>query len=378
MKEHTIYAEHLEGDVLNQFYSALSQPYSVKGALMPDAHLGYSLPIGGVVATEDMILPSWVGYDIGCGMCAYQTDVSKSDIEPFKNDIFQSIYREIPTGAGINKKAEKWDYSHLEMTSVLESIFEKYNGLKALSSLGSGNHFIEIGYDEDETVWIIIHSGSRKIGWELAHYYMKLASNSRRTKDGHFAFHVYSSEGKDYVNDMNFCLDFALENRKRMIEKVYKEIIYYVKKENKKGVTINYKKIKDKQFINRNHNHAELNEKEKIWIHRKGATHAEEGMYGVIPGNMKDGSFIVRGKGNPKSLYSSSHGAGRVLSRKDAKVQLNLDDFVKSMDGVTAKVNHSTLDESPSAYKNIFEVMDLQKDLVEVIHHVKPIINIKA
>ena len=129
-------------------------------------------------------------------------------------------------------------------------------------------------------------------------------------------------------------------------------------------------------LINRNHNHAE--EKDGLWIHRKGATHAEDGMMGVIPGNMRDGSFIVRGKGNPDSLYSSSHGAGRVIGRKQAKRELDLEDFKLTMKGVTAMVGEDTLDESPMAYKDIFEVMRLQADLVDMIHHITPIVNVKG
>jgi tRNA-splicing ligase RtcB len=130
------------------------------------------------------------------------------------------------------------------------------------------------------------------------------------------------------------------------------------------------------ELINRNHNHAE--EKDGLWIHRKGATHAELGMLGVIPGNMQDGSFIVQGKGNPESLCSSSHGAGRIKSRKQAKKDISMADFEKQMEGITARVNESVLDEAPGAYKNIHEVMALQKDLVDILHHVKPIINIKG
>jgi tRNA-splicing ligase RtcB len=129
-------------------------------------------------------------------------------------------------------------------------------------------------------------------------------------------------------------------------------------------------------LINRNHNHAV--QKDGLWIHRKGATHAEEGMMGVIPGNMRDGAFIVRGKGNPNSLWSSSHGAGRVMGRKQAEREVNLDQFRESMVGITAKVEQGTIDESPFAYKDIFSVMDMQKDLVEVEHHIRPIINVKG
>jgi tRNA-splicing ligase RtcB (3'-phosphate/5'-hydroxy nucleic acid ligase) len=363
MKHIKIYAEHVEPEAMRQFESAMEQPFSVQGALMPDAHTGYSLPIGAVVATDGVILPSWVGYDIGCGMCALPTSFSKKDIIENSEKIFKSIYRAVPTGFHHNKRPSTWN-DIPELAVKGKEIFDK-NGLKQLASLGGGNHFIEIGFDEEQRVWIIIHSGSRGIGHAVASHYMKLASGDGKAREGHFGFKVDSNEGKDYIKDMNFCLAFALENRRQMIARVEREIAHYC---NGEGDWNN--------LINRNHNHAE--EKNGLWIHRKGATHADEGMMGVIPGNMRDGSFIVKGKGNADALWSSSHGAGRVLGRKEAHKKLNLQDFKETMQGIAAKVDQTTLDESPSAYKNIFEVMDLQKDLVEVLHHIKPLVNIKG
>ena len=190
-----------------------------------------------------------------------------------------------------------------------------------------------------------------------------LQKNRQKIKinlEGQHFFHVDSPEAKAYIADMNYCLEYALENRKKMIYKIV-ELLGFPE---------------PLEFINRNHNHAEL--KDELWIHRKGATHAEKGMMGIIPGNMRDGSFIVKGKGNPDSLYSSSHGAGRVLSRVQAQKTLSLEEFKNEMTKVVAKVDGETLDESPFAYKNIFEVMELQKDLVEVVDHIKPLVNIKG
>ncbi len=229
------------------------------------------------------------------------------------------------------------------------------------------NHFIEVGYDHLNRVWIIVHSGSRGVGHGCATHYMRLASPSGKASDGHYGFPANSENGKKYIEDMNFCLDFALLNRKVMIRCIVESI---------KQVGIKGNSIDDK-IINRNHNHAESKDGVK-WIHRKGATHAEKGMMGVIPGNMRDGSFIVTGKGNPESLCSSSHGAGRVLSRKKAKEQLNVEDFWETMDGIVANISEQTLDESPFAYKDIYSVMELQKDLIDVVCHVKPIINVKG
>jgi tRNA-splicing ligase RtcB (3'-phosphate/5'-hydroxy nucleic acid ligase) len=195
---------------------------------------------------------------------------------------------------------------------------------------------------------------------------MKLASNSDKAKEGHFGLDVESKLGKDYINDMNWCLEYALGNRLQMINEVNNILSIY-----SEGCG------EYDNLINKNHNHAEF--VDGLWIHRKGATQAPAGMMGVIPGNMEDGSFIVKGKGNPESLYSSSHGAGRIMGRGAAKRNLNLEDFEERMakSGIQATVCQSTLDESKEAYKNIFDVMDDQKDLLDIVDYVFPIISIK-
>ena len=364
---------YIDGAAIDQFYTAMKEPYSVKGALMPDAHLGYGLPIGGVVATEETILPSWVGYDIGCGMCAVRVHVKKELVQEYAQAIFNRVYEMIPTGFNHNNRPSKWDYSKLEITPVGSKIFEDKGGLCQMATLGSGNHFIEIGYDEDDVVWIVIHSGSRGVGHGIATHYMKIAGGGK-AKEGNWPLDTKSQDGKGYIIDMNFALEFALENRKQMISRVVEAIACAT--HNSNILTDSILLGSDEQIINRNHNHAEL--RDGLWIHRKGATHAEAGMLGVIPGNMRDGSFIVEGLGNSDSLSSSSHGAGRVMSRKAAKQTLDMTGFEYQMEGITAKVEEGTLDESPLAYKSIFDVMTAQETLVKVLRHIKPIVNIKA
>lgn len=369
MKQQHIFSDNIEQGALDQFTSAMEQDFSVRGALMPDAHQGYSLPIGGVVATEGVILPSWVGYDIGCGMCAELTGFDREYIEDNAVEIFKAIYKYIPVGFKHNGVASPNPYSFNHCSEDLKRIYKEKNGDNQLGTLGGGNHFIEIGYDEEDAVWIIIHSGSRGFGWTVAKHYMTAASGTGKASEGHFGLDVKSDLGQAYITDMEYCLDYALENRRQMISRVLDLMQDHSKQPSPLEEPYN-------ALINRNHNHA--TERDGLWIHRKGATHAEEGMMGVIPGNMRDGSFIVRGKGNPDALWSSSHGAGRVLGRKAAKQQLNVDDFVATMSGITATVGQSTLDESPMAYKDIFEVMRLQSSMVDVIHHIKPLINIKG
>lgn len=369
-KPYKIFADinNIDYNALEQFVSAMNHPNIIRGALMPDVHLGYSLPIGAVVETDSMIFPSFVGYDIGCGMCAVPTNFRKGDIKHKAKKIYKQILRNVPVGFNKHNKyvEEAFLLDILASTDIMQKIFDDKNGMLQVGTLGGGNHFIEIGYDENDQVWIIVHSGSRGVGHGCAQHYMKLASPTGKASEGHFGFDVESQNGKDYIQDMNWCLEFALLNRKVMIRLVEESI----RQCGLEGAGESF-------MINRNHNHAESNDGQH-WIHRKGATHAEAGMMGVIPGNMKDGSFIVRGKGNRDSLMSSSHGAGRVLGRRKAKEQLSLEVFENDMVGIVANVGNNTLDESPLAYKDIYEVMRLQKDMVEVLGHVKPIINVKG
>jgi len=407
MKKTKIYAEVLEDSAMEQFKKAMSLDCNVQGALMPDAHTGYTLPIGAVIKSKGKIFPSYVGYDIGCGMCAVKLNVKKENIDFQK--LKEYIVKNVPVGT--EKYAEKQKYSLKEpFTEVAKKAFE--SGIYQLGTLGGGNHFIEVGEGKDGYLWIVIHSGSRGFGYKIAEHYMKEAAivnvNSKvferefheknkkfweavvankakeddynkalkkyvlvhskkqlsKSVEEHYGFDLNSEEGQNYLKDMNCALEFALENRKRMIETIIL------------GMKEQFSNIEKIHFINRNHNHAE--EKDGFIIHRKGATHAEKGMDGVIPGNMRDGSFIVKGKGNIDSMSSSSHGAGRVLSRKKAKETLSVKEFHKDMVGIVTNHTKDTVDEAPKAYKNIYEVMELQKDLVEVIDQVKPLLNIKG
>lgn len=369
-KPYKIFADvnEIEYGALEQFASAMVQDFVVRGALMPDVHQGYSLPIGAVVETENFVVPSWVGYDIGCGMCAISTDFSKKDIWNKGVKIRKQILRNVPVGFNKHNRAVV-EVKRMDMnnSNVCFNIWNEKRGDLQLGTLGGGNHFIEIGSDEDDVIWIIIHSGSRGIGHAVAQNYMRLASPTGKASEGHFGFEATSSEGVAYLKDMNWCLRFALLNRKIMIRLV----IDSIRQCGIEGAgTMDY-------MINRNHNHVESRDG-TLWIHRKGATHAEGGMLGVVPGNSADGCFIVRGKGNKDSLNSSSHGAGRILSRRKAKETLDLGEFESRMRNVIGDVSRGNLDESPSAYKDIFKVMKQQEDLVHIEGYVKPIISVKG
>lgn len=364
-KPYKVYLKDVEREAFEQFKSAMLLDTVTQGALMPDAHTGYTLPIGAVIATKDVVYPSFVGYDIGCGMCALPLTSDVDVVREEASNIFGSVYEAVPVGFHTNEKAIDTKLDPDALTERGREAFEKRGAFHALGTLGSGNHFIEIGTNPNGKVWAIIHSGSRGVGHGIATVYMKLASGDGKAREGHYALDVSSDDGKAYINDMNWALAFALDNRREIMHRVVKVVTDLC------GGEVDWDDL-----INRNHNHAE--KRGDVWIHRKGATHAEEGMMGVVPGNMRDGSFIVRGKGNPESLYSSSHGAGRVLGRAAAKRQLKFEDFVDTMDGITAKVEKGTLDESPMAYKDIEKVMEQQSELVEIVDHVKPIINVKG
>ena len=393
---------------------------------MPDAHGGYTMPIGCVCSTKEMIVPQFVGFDIGCGMCAYKTDFDKDEVARVDELIHSVITSKIPTGFLRHKDEQSLPNTIVEMdkTNFAKNVFESIGGYQ-LGTLGGGNHFIEIGYGRDNKVWIVIHSGSRGVGGQIAKHYMDKASHCdseyedmvseklnemmmlfsnknkkfkehnptkyeevyQATKKKHkeklisklkvtleesiYPLEVTSSVGQDYITDMNFALQFALENRKHMIVNIHSLMCEAI------GKQYNIDFNDENKFINRNHNHAEYDNTRNEWIHRKGATHAEKGMMGVIPGNMRDGSFIVRGKGCSDSLCSSSHGAGRVMSRRQATNTINFEDYKNTMKGIVGTITKNTIDEAPSAYKDIFEVMEMQKDLVEIIDYIKPMINVK-
>jgi len=362
---------------MEQFRSAMAQPFAIKGALMPDAHPGYAMPIGGVVATDGVIVPAWVGYDIGCGVSATKFTVHEDTF--FKPDVLEGIKERIkervPLGFKHAPEPVRWlDYEEIPKTKVVSDQFENGDGFHQLGTLGGGNHFIEIGKDEEGALWIVVHSGSRNVGHKTAQHYMRLAANSKKAKEGHFALLENSEEGQNYIKDMTFCLRFALFNRTLITMGVVAAVAdMCLPIDGPRNPPLELDIV---NMINRNHNHAD--KKGGLWIHRKGATHAEEGMLGVIPGNMRDGSYIVKGKGNEEFLCSSSHGAGRAYGRKEAKEVLSMDSFKKDMAGIVADVTEGHLDESPEAYKNFNAVMEAQSEAVELVHHIKPIINVKG
>ena len=409
----------LESSAKQQFDECCANDFVTSAALMPDAHTGYVAPIGSVIQTRGAIVPGWVGYDIGCGMLAVRISSDKDVQDAIKekgvngckencDKLFDIVNESIPMGVGrhnldrgdkkfqtpykifleeeMNEAIKKLKFSRYAKDiecEIIEEIdsMEDFNlidethrlSTKNLGTLGSGNHFIEILEHGDET-WLVIHSGSRGVGHYIGSHFIKLAFRSTyfsvATWTGETQGHSIFDDNlkKQYMAYHNYCLEFALLNRLSMAEKV-REAIFHV-------LAFDFSVSKN-IWTNKNHNHCVEIEPD-VYLHRKGATSSGLDELGVIPANMRDGCFLVRGLGNPDFLNSSSHGAGRALSRGEAKRTITLEQFQEQMIGITAPVGKDTIDESPMAYKDIFEVMELQKGSVEVIKHLKPIINWKG
>lgn len=376
------FALDVDDETMRQFKACYSEPYVVKAALMPDAHVGYVAPIGAVVATKDFLVPAWVGYDIGCGMTAVK--LPKNILESLKknsNEIYKEVKSRIPMGLGeIHKNEDEITAKAREEFRKILNKFKKNphdkkvlqflqsgKPVRNLGTLGSGNHFIELDFDPGNIPWIVIHSGSRGVGHHLATLYMKKSSGKDHGFEATYPFSSTSQEGKEYMNLLDFCLEFAKLNRLEIARQVVLAI-----------EEILGKKIKCTIWTNKNHNHA-LKEA-GLFVHRKGATPAKKGERGIIPANMKEGSFLVIGKGNKDFISSSSHGAGRALSRKEARKKLDPGSFKDEMNKakVTGNFSESIVDEAPEAYKNIYKVLELQKESIEVVSHLKPFINWKG
>ena len=377
------YAIDADEETMKQFYNCYSQDFVLSAALMPDAHVGYAAPIGSVLITKNYVVPAWVGFDIGCGLIAVKIS-SKNILEKIRkhtDEIFNQINRDVPMGVGEYSKekdiTEKTKREFQELLRKFESKthdkgilqFLKSTALKHLGTLGGGNHFIELDYDEKNKnkneMWLIIHSGSRGIGHRVATKYMISASRSKEDYEKTFPLDAKSQLGKEYLNILEFGLEYALLNRMEISYKVISAIEKVLKE-----------KLKTELYANKNHNHA-IPEKGK-YIHRKGATPAKKGEKGIIPGNMRDGTYLVEGKGNSKFLNSSSHGAGRALSRHSAKKQITMEQFKESMKGIKGNISEKIIDEAPHAYKDIEKVMNAQKQSVKIIKKIKPIINWKG
>ena len=351
-------------------------------ALMPDCHAGMGMPIGGVLPTKDVVIPNAVGVDIGCGMRAVKTNVRAAMIEEvfLRKIIMRGIRERIPLG--MDHHEEKQDEKYLPEGFDIDSlpvVKRQYVSIHhQVGTLGGGNHFIELQKDEEGWLWIMIHSGSRNLGKQVGDYYNKRAKwfnelyYSRVEPDIQLPFlPLKTPEFNNYWREMEYCIAFAKCNRKLMMERI-EEVIFDA--------------LPDVEFepaIDIAHNYAawENHFGHNCIVHRKGAVRARVGETGIIPGSMGTSSYIVEGLGNPDSFMSSSHGAGRAMSRTQAINTLCLDDEIKKMDAkgiVHGLRNQRDLDEAASAYKDIDKVITLEADLVKIKTKLEPIAVIKG
>lgn len=380
-----LWLEEVEEGALAQILNLANFPFAFHHiVILPDCHQGYGMPIGGVLATEKVIVPNAVGVDIGCGMSAIRTNLEEIEQGKLKN-IINEIRRQIPLGfkhhkiAQNNSKMPELKGSEFKIEQLPVISREYSNALYQLGTLGGGNHFIEIQKGSDGYIWIMVHSGSRNLGKQVADYYNKKAKQLNQklkikgTAEKQLAFlPMDSTEGQKYFHEMQFCMDFAFANRKLMMETASS-----IFNEEFKG------KIGFNPIINIAHNYASYEEHfgKHVFIHRKGATQAKKGQTGIIPGSQGTDSFIVKGKGNPDSFESCSHGAGRQLGRKQAQRVLNLEEEVQYLESrsiLHSIRNKKDLDEAPGAYKDIQKVLDQQKDLVEILVKLTPLAVVKG
>lgn len=378
-----LWLDDIEDGAMGQARNLANLPFVYKHiAVMPDAHFGYGMPIGGVIATEDVIIPNAVGVDIGCGMCALKTSLTDISTNKLKT-ILSGIRKYIPLGFKHHK--QKQNKSRMPKAGLgfqlsdFSIVSKEYtNALTQLGTLGGGNHFIEIQKGSDGYIWIMVHSGSRNLGFKVANYYNRLAIdlNSRWgssiPQKWQLAFLPLSSEaGRTYQAEMQFCIDFALANRKLMMERI-QEVFLAVASP-----------VSFSSFINIAHNYAAMEKHyhKNVIVHRKGATSAREGEIGIIPGSQGTPSYIVRGRGNSESFESCSHGAGRKMGRREARRRLDFQAEVKKLEDqdILHSIRHKNdLDEAAGAYKDIDQVIENQIDLVEVIVTLHPLAVVKG
>ena len=351
-------------------------------AIMPDVHAGMGMPIGGVLACDGAVIPNAVGVDIGCGMCAVKTNWKMEDLPAhvIRKEIMKGIRARIPLGMDHHKEAQDAKYlpqgHDIDKMEIVKR--RQHSILHEVGTLGGGNHFIELQKDEEGNLWIMIHSGSRNLGKQVGDYYNKIAASLNEkwhsvvSPEIRLPFLPHGTrEFGAYWNEMKYCIDFALCNRRLMMERIQEVIA-----DSLKGIEF-------EPMINIAHNYAAFEHHfgKDVIVHRKGATLAREGVIGIIPGSQGTASYIVKGLGNPDSFCSCSHGAGRVLSRKAAIKTLDMDAEVRNLEakGIIHAIRcQDDMQEASGAYKDIDTVIANESDLVKVKTKLLPIAVIKG
>ena len=378
-----IWTDDVEESAMQQIENLCTLPFLFHHlAIMPDVHAGMGMPIGGVLACVDAVIPNAVGVDIGCGMCAVKTNWRVEDIsaDVLRKQIMRGIRERIPLGMDHHK--ERQDESYLPQGHDIDKLTvvkaQYISAQRQVGTLGGGNHFIELQRDEQGKLWIMIHSGSRNLGKQVGDHYNKLAVmlnerwHSMVKPELRLAFlPLRTQEFNDYWAEMQYCVEFALCNRRLMMERIQEVIADALPG------------IEFEPMINIAHNYAawEHHYGKNVIVHRKGATLAREGIVGIIPGSQGTASYIVEGLGNPDSFNSCSHGAGRLMSRTAAVKTLSLEDEVKKLNDqgiVHAIRSQRDLEEAAGAYKDIEQVINNELDLVKILTRLLPIAVIKG
>ncbi|MFJ3927750.1 RtcB family protein [Streptomyces sp. NPDC090022] len=376
----------VEDRAMEQLRGVATLPW-IKGlAVMPDVHVGKGATVGSVIAMKDAVCPAAVGVDIGCGMSAVKTSLRADDLPGDLSKLRSKIEAAIPVGAGMHREAvdpdrlygfggqgfgdlwERFDY-------VADAVkFRRDRALRQMGTLGTGNHYLELLFDSEGSIWLTLHSGSRNIGNELADFHINVArglSHNQNLVDRDLAvFLAATPEMEAYRNDLFWAQEYAKYNRAVMMS-LFKEVL---RREFRKA------KVSFEQEISCHHNYVaeERYDGMDLLVTRKGAIRAGSGEYGIIPGSMGTSSYIVKGLGNEKAFNSASHGAGRKMSRTAAKKRFSVRDLAEQTRGVECRKDSGVLDEIPAAYKPIEQVMDQQRDLVQVVAKLKALICVKG
>lgn len=382
----------IESSALTQLKNLARLPFIARNgvAVMPDVHAGKGSTVGTVIATDKAIIPAAVGVDIGCGMNAVRLTLRADQLPDSLAAIRDAIEKAVPLGAGghhdtehllpgmsesVRRATEGALYGNGAVDSVTRNKFcEK--AAKQLGTLGSGNHFIELCVDEADKVWVMLHSGSRGIGNMIGTHYIEKAKRNMEKffialPDDDLAYLPEDTDDfNDYTEAVEWAQNYALENRRVMMEAVLKAL----------RETIPVAFLPTTEAINCHHNYVEKENHfgRNLWVTRKGAIRAREGDLGIIPGSMGQKSYIVRGKGNAESYCSCSHGAGRTMSRAEAKRKFSLTDLIAQTEGVECRKDADVIDEIPGAYKNLDLVMANQTDLIEVVHTLRAVLCVKG
>ena len=356
-------------------------------AVMPDVHVGKGATVGSVIPTKNAIIPAAVGVDIGCGMNAVRLNLKASQLPDNLAPLRHAIERKVPVGFESHKQIKAKASSIIPLEKRLQPIIQKHPGLvrmlrkfdatwqKQLGTLGGGNHFIELCLDENQDVWIMLHSGSRGLGNVIGTYFIELAKKEAQHRFGHVPdkdlsyFAEGSASFNDYVEAVEWAQNYAFENRREMMRLIQEAI---------RPLLPPFQMTKE--AINCHHNYVsrENHFGEDLLITRKGAIRAGQDELGIIPGSVGARSYIVKGKANPESFCSCSHGAGRKMSRNKAKLLFSQDDLIQQTHGIECRKDAGVIDEIPSAYKDIDQVMANQSDLIEIVHTLKQILCIKG